>query len=271
MDNVKITGLAISTSNTGKGTNTIKESFKLFTKMSKLYWLYLVFTNALYVVANFLLIKGSPQNRDSYFFSLKAAAKKQNIPIYSFSNFNDASFIDILNKNSVDLLLIRISSILNSNFFASIPKNMDIWCAHSSLLPAYKGIAGEFQAMRHQEKVFGTSIFRVAPKLDEGPILFQHEIPIDYSKTLFHNTIQNNKKASFLVAKAVQALQSGAHTSENLTERKASYYSWPKSKEVAEFHSQGLHLISWSEIFTCLRLLAAMSFSLFFKMHKHNR
>ena len=153
-----------------------------------------------------------------------------------------------------DLLVIRVSTILDEELLA-IPR-LGTWCIHSSLLPAYGGIAGEFQALREKQPQIGSTVFEVTPKLDDGPPLAQSSLQTSMPSSLFSHIIANNNAAGALLVEMVSTLSSGDDPKRPLLNEglEHSYFSWPKAAQVDSFLSSGRKLITVREVF---RLAAA--------------
>jgi len=62
----------------------------------------------------------------------------------------------------------------------SVPR-LGLWGIHNSLLPRYRGGSPLVWAMINGDKMVGSTVFRLTKGMDEGPILFQVQLPVDES------------------------------------------------------------------------------------------
>lgn len=240
---VKVVGIAFTTTLT-KSKGGFAGIFSLLKKMDARYWTYLVFTNGCFRLFERLVRpKKSPR---AWPFSLVSEARRRHLPVYHSDNFNSDEFLRIVRDAKPDLLLIRVNQILSPELL-NVPA-LGTWCLHSSLLPAYKGIAGEFHALLNGETALGSTLFEVVPKLDQGPPLVQVELPVLPKKSLFFHMIQNNLSASKMVADSVAELARTGRLASKLSagDRKPSYFTWPQPSQVARF-SKSRPLITISE------------------------
>lgn len=231
-----------------KGKSAFSAVCGLRRKMAFRYWLFLVVSNGFFVlfstISATLRLSGSYGDLDY----LRAHAHGAGIPVHTCADFNSAELKALLHGLAVDLLLIRVSAILDKEVL-SIPRK-GTWCVHSSLLPAFGGIAGEFQALRTGCSTIGSTVFEVTEKLDEGPPLAQTEIPARSDNSLFSHIIANNRAAGALLAGMVADLAADRDPRRTLLNEslQPSYFSWPKEEQVTEFRRKGWRLVSLREI-----------------------
>jgi hypothetical protein len=248
VEEIEVGGVYFDSSPSRKHRTLMVGAISLLKRMSFRYWIYLVATNLLYKIFDALTVGFRLSARCGEMVSLRRLAQMRGIPYASIPCFSDPAFIEELRKKQVDLLLIRISEILKPAVL-ECPR-VATWCVHSSLLPACKGIAGEFHGLRHPGMPIGSSIFLVTPKLDEGPTIAQTTIPRMDQSSVFHHMIRNNRAAGTLLVELCRDLL--AHRigeyplpGERLT---PSYFSWPQPDQVQVARKNGLvliHFIEW--------------------------
>lgn len=82
-----------------------------------------------------------------------------------------------LRRHDVALVcLAGFMRLLSPEFVAAFPDR--IVNVHPSLLPAFPGLRGQEQALRHGVKVSGATVHIVTPELDAGPIVRQAAVPV---------------------------------------------------------------------------------------------
>ncbi len=85
--------------------------------------------------------------------------------------------ISILKDKKVDLVVLAGFMRILSSFFISHYRNRII-NIHPSLLPAFKGLHAQRQAIDYGVKVSGCSVHLVDESLDGGPIIIQAVVPV---------------------------------------------------------------------------------------------
>ncbi|MFW9956519.1 MAG: phosphoribosylglycinamide formyltransferase [Candidatus Odinarchaeota archaeon] len=111
-------------------------------------------------------------------------ARKAGIPVeiitkkmYPVRSDFDKQLVKILKQARVDLIVLagfmRILTQYFINEFHSKVINV-----HPSLLPAFKGVRSQWQAIEHGVKVSGCSTHFVTDNMDDGPIILQKAIPV---------------------------------------------------------------------------------------------
>jgi len=127
------------------------------------------------------------------------------------SNKQDAKGLEIAKKNGLDTLGVNPHSFENNEAYEKhileilIKENIDIVCLagymkilgptilnrfngrviniHPSLLPSFKGLHAQKQALDYGVKFSGCTAHIVTNKLDDGPILLQEVVPVYDSDT----------------------------------------------------------------------------------------
>lgn len=89
----------------------------------------------------------------------------------------DKQMINVLEKYRVDLVILagfmRMFSRLFIERFTSRIINV-----HPSLLPSFKGVRAQWQAIEHGVKVSGCTTHFVTYEMDSGPIIMQKAVPV---------------------------------------------------------------------------------------------
>ncbi|MDN5248067.1 MAG: phosphoribosylglycinamide formyltransferase [Wolbachia endosymbiont of Tyrophagus putrescentiae] len=109
---------------------------------------------------------------------LKFAAHER-IPTFIVRNKPlDANSIDmILTQNKVDLVcLAGFMRILKSDFLSKW--NNKVINIHPSLLPSFKGLNAQEQALKAGVKITGCTVHYVTPEVDDGEIIVQSAVPV---------------------------------------------------------------------------------------------
>ncbi|HEY9746923.1 MAG TPA: formyltransferase family protein [Oculatellaceae cyanobacterium] len=260
---IEVCGVAYTTTLTNK-KGGFSGALEVLKKTDFCYWLYLVLTNGFFKVFEKLALQFNIYPQGTWLSSLRVLCRKHQIPLYHSANFNSPEFLALLKEMQPDLILSRVNQILKADIL-SIPTH-GIWGVHSSLLPSYGGIAGEFHGLRMGEKQLGTSIFGVSLKLDEGPVISQRAIPVQAKRSLFYHLLSNNLAAGQLVRQTIEALAKDTLEQETtvIPGLEPSYYSWPKPDQVRDFLKAKQRFMTGMELFrfitACLMLHKALPF-----------
>jgi phosphoribosylglycinamide formyltransferase-1 len=94
----------------------------------------------------------------------------------------DAALVDVLQRYDVSLVcLAGFMRLLGASFVEAFPNR--ILNIHPSLLPAFPGLHGQLQALRHGVKISGATVHIVTPELDAGPIVLQASVAVEENDT----------------------------------------------------------------------------------------
>jgi len=96
---------------------------------------------------------------------------------YSVREEHDLRVVEILKKNSVDLVVLAGYMRVLTNVFVTEFENRII-NVHPSLLPAFKGVKAQWQAVKHGARNTGCTTHFVNLEMDDGPIILQKVVPI---------------------------------------------------------------------------------------------
>lgn len=117
----------------------------------------------------------------------KAKKEKINAVFIDPSQFEDKidyekELIKVLKKSKVDLIVLAGYLRILSPFFVEKFKNKII-NIHPSLLPAFKGLAAQEQAVKYGVKYSGCTVHFVDQGMDTGPIIKQAVVEVETTDT----------------------------------------------------------------------------------------
>ncbi|WP_408955347.1 phosphoribosylglycinamide formyltransferase [Natroniella sp. ANB-PHB2] len=101
---------------------------------------------------------------------------------YSTSNGFEQAIIDQLERYDVELVILAGFMKLLSPYFIKYYQNR-IMNIHPSLLPAFKGLHAQQQALDYGVKVAGCTVHFVDQGMDTGPIILQAVVPVKEDDT----------------------------------------------------------------------------------------
>lgn len=136
-------------------------------------------------------------------FALKRAEKHNiesifvNPADFSSRQEYDDKVLEILKEKETDLVLLAGYLRIISDSLIAAYKNKII-NIHPSLLPSFKGLNAQKQAVEYGVKFTGCTVHFVEPDLDAGPIIMQKIIPVldtDDAETLAERLLVEENKA----------------------------------------------------------------------------
>lgn len=160
----------------GGGHAKIKRSARLLFKKSSLFFYYKIFYEGIF--SDLMLYD------KSNILPIQKLARINNIPIDTVSDVSNKSFIKTMHQEFRNHLVISAygSQIFPPQFIAGLN---NIWNAHGSYLPFYKGAAPYFWMLKTSEYPRGITIHEVAEELDGGPTLKQVHVIPDKNESLY--------------------------------------------------------------------------------------
>lgn len=247
LPDVEIVSVRVAASPRSGKSSLFGGAIALLRQIDFRYWLYLAYTNGLFKVFEIATGLFESSARYGFFVSLRALAREHNVPYSHTTVFNSPDVIADLERDQVDLLVIRVGAVLKPNLLA-VPRK-GTWCVHSSILPAFKGIAGEFHALRTPGAPVGSTVFKVTPVLDEGPPLAQVAVARQDDQTVFRHMVANNLAAGGLLAGMVKALARSEPVPSTLLNEgvEPSYFSWPMPEQVDQLAARTGGLIGLAD------------------------
>ncbi|RKX68083.1 phosphoribosylglycinamide formyltransferase [candidate division TA06 bacterium] len=120
-------------------------------------------------------------------------------PGEKISRFDDEGvkrYMEVINKYDADyIFLAGFMRILDKRIIDSVDYVLNI---HPSLLPSFKGLHAQRQAIEYGVKVSGCTVHFVDTDVDTGPIILQRTVPVfadDTEETLSERILKEEHKA----------------------------------------------------------------------------
>ncbi|MFX1482082.1 MAG: phosphoribosylglycinamide formyltransferase [Promethearchaeota archaeon] len=89
----------------------------------------------------------------------------------------DRAVMSVLKRYKVDLVVLAgYMRILSDEFIREFENR--IINIHPSLLPSFKGLKAQWQAVEHGVRISGCSTHFVTQKMDSGPVILQKAVPV---------------------------------------------------------------------------------------------
>jgi len=123
--------------------------------------------------------------------------------IDSFTLKNEPDILKTLQEYGVDLIILAgYMKLIGPLLLRHYPQK--ILNIHPSLLPSFKGLDAQQQALDYGVKITGCTVHIVDEKIDNGPILMQTAVPIKHDDTLDQLTQRILEQEHQLYPKAIQ-------------------------------------------------------------------
>lgn len=128
--------------------------------------------------------------------------------MYSSREEHEKAILQILNKYPIDFVVLAgYMRILTSTFLDRYPNR--VINIHPSLLPSFKGVRAQRQALDYGVKVTGATVHLVNEEIDAGRILGQACVPVlegDTEETLSARILETEHK---LLPETLQKIATG--------------------------------------------------------------
>lgn len=155
----------------------------------------------------------------------------KNILLLQTENINDYEFINKIKSLNPDYaFLMGCPQILKKDIINCFDKIINY---HNSYLPTYRGLDATSWAMTYYEIYTGYTFHYVNEKIDDGKIIFQEKIEINYSKSSFENEVIKTKKASENISKVLKLVFNKFEGIDQIG--KKSYFGEKQKKKLLSF------------------------------------
>ena len=139
---------------------------------------------------------------------MRQVAEEQGLLIVEPESINTEESRIELARLSADLMVVCDYGQILSSDTLSVTRYGGI-NLHASLLPKYRGAAPINWAIFHGETETGVTVIHMTPKLDAGPCLVQHRMPIDTNDTALEVEMRLAQLGAPAVEEAIALLTSG--------------------------------------------------------------
>lgn len=153
---------------------------------------------------------------------VKIYAKENHLPIFQPEKLRNPEFLNEIKNLGADIFVVVAFRMMPKILF-EIPR-LGTFNLHASLLPDYRGAAPINYAIMNGEKVTGVTTFFINEKIDEGNILLQESLEIDFEEDagMLHDRLMN--LGSELVVKTLDGIAENS-----LVEREQKQINQPKN------------------------------------------
>lgn len=189
-----------------------------------------------------LAVKLPWTGRPGSFYSIEQVCRHFNVPVIHTANVNDAGFLRELRSIDPDLIVsVAAPQIFKSELIA-LPRKGCI-NIHNSRLPKYRGMLPNFWQMYHGESTLGATVHRINAKLDDGPILAQHDVPAIAGESLDQVICRTKRQGAALMRATIEKIRRDETVDLPNPKEASSHYTFPTKDDVREFRQRGYRLL----------------------------
>jgi methionyl-tRNA formyltransferase len=174
--------------------------------------------------------------------SIESLAVSAGVPIVTTPSVNRPEYIEAIRAIAPDVIVSVAATEIFKPELLGIPR---LGCIniHSGRLPTYRGMMPTFWQMLRGEPAVTITVHRMAEKLDAGDVLATRLFEIKRNDSL-DRVIKGTKcEGARLLIGVLRDLRADRAQSTPLDMNEASYFSFPKPKDVREFRRRGHRLL----------------------------
>lgn len=145
---------------------------------------------------------------EAWFEAPEALAQAHGIPVHLEPDFNADKVFQTIQRAAPDLLLSFYFREMVQARFLALPR-LGAYNLHGSLLPRYRGRAPINWVLVKGEPETGITLHAMTPKPDDGDIVAQARIPIDWDDTALSLTLKAAAASRTLVRESLPRLTEG--------------------------------------------------------------
>lgn len=179
-------------------------------------------------------------------FFVEHLAASHSVPIQSVVAVNSEGALAWVAERKPDLLVSVSCPQMVKRKMLSLARLGGI-NIHSSLLPAYAGLAPYFWVLSQGEEITGTTVHYMTLKFDEGNVLVQKQLGIETGESAFHLFKRLAILGSSCLEEGISKALNGCPGQKQDLSR-YSYYSLPKFSAYRMLRKHGHVLIRLSEL-----------------------
>jgi methionyl-tRNA formyltransferase len=174
--------------------------------------------------------------------SIARLARSKGIPLVPTRSVNDPIFVERVKQLEPDVI---VSVAAPEIFKPAILEAPRLGCIniHSGRLPKYRGMMPTFWQMRSGEPNVTVTVHEMAEKLDAGAVLGTAECPIEERDSLDRVMVAAKHEGARLLIRILGELAVGEVRPQELDMSEASYFSFPRRKDVLQLRQLGHRLI----------------------------
>ncbi|WP_304511750.1 methionyl-tRNA formyltransferase [Desulfobacula sp.] len=175
-------------------------------------------------------------------FDLRQLCGVNNIEILHQNALHQPAFLDKLRRKDLDLIISVAAPTIFRKELIDLPR---LGCIniHHAPLPRYRGMMPNFWQLYHGEKTVGITVHKINPKIDEGEIILQKEVPVNPGESLDALIMRTKQLGAHYMLEAIEMMRGGRIQYQENRSEEGSYFSFPTRKDVRRFRAMGYRLL----------------------------
>ena len=180
--------------------------------------------------------------------SIGRTCRRLGVPTARFRNVNDAAPMEHLRRFRPDLLISFSCPNRLSAEVLALPRIGSL-NVHSSLLPAYAGMAGYIHALRNGDPATGVTVHEMVERLDAGRIVGQRRIAIRPGMSVFQLFRDQCLGGAALLEEAIDACAtSGAIDGSPQDLARRTWVGEPTRDDIRVLRRRGFRLMAFRDL-----------------------
>jgi methionyl-tRNA formyltransferase len=158
-----------------------------------------------------------------WFKSVQELARANNLPVYTPTDPNEPTFVELLRRLAPDFLFSCYYRLMLKQPILDLPA-MGAFNLHGSLLPRYRGRCPLNWVLVHGEPLTGVTLHYMEAKPDAGDIVAQAQVPIAPEDTALTLSHKMTRAAGDLMRRIYPLLRHDVAPRIRQDHRRASYF-----------------------------------------------
>ncbi len=167
-------------------------------------------------------------------------------PLIQVPGYNTAEARQFLTAWRPDAVFsISIRTKLQPEFIAAVNGEgpARLLNLHNGPLPAYRGLSTIFQSFLEGRSAHGVALHEIDREWDQGPVLAQAPVPLDYGESVLMNHLSSWPQAADLITAHMSALARGSTPKATPQDQaEARYFSPPTQESIRTLKAAGVTL-----------------------------
>lgn len=180
--------------------------------------------------------------RKSDWLGLKQLCKVHNIEVLHQNDIHESEFLAELRSRDLDLIISVAAPTIFHKELIDLPR---LGCIniHHAPLPRYRGMMPNFWQLYNGEKEVGITIHKINPKVDQGEIILQGQVPIKPGESLDALIKRTKQLGAHFMIEAIEIVRNGRIKFKENRPEEGSYFSFPTREDVRMFRTKGYRLL----------------------------
>ena len=100
-----------------------------------------------------------------------------------------------------------------------------------------------FWQLYHGEKTVGITVHKINPKIDEGEIIIQKQVPVNQGESLDALIMRTKRLGAHYMLEAIEMMRDGRIQYRENRPEEGFYFSFPTREDVRRFRAMGHRLL----------------------------